>query len=293
MAQKTATKKVAEVSAAQRKTALAVVRGLRLATHSAATLVKDIDVEAMRLLRITEGLVIAVAGRLEALGRSSSSLGADQAAKSEGNKANKQEKDTVAEEVVRPCSAKPLHGTEKTGGKKKKKKKAKGKADVVMESGASAVLTAKGADPSATGASSCITSDKDLDDEWADLLPVVHGPENLPVATSSSSDCRSSVKRASSPGGPRRLAPRISDEIPAVAISSSTPLLAGHAAACAGLGSRPDLEGEMVLLLEYDFSSGRWACRTKAKEKLRIKSVNLRGINPNFQKLALQKFDAV
>ena len=77
MAQKTATKKVAEVSAAQRKTALAVVRGLRLATHSAATLVKDIDVEAMRLLRITEGLVIAVAGRLEALGRSSSSLGAD------------------------------------------------------------------------------------------------------------------------------------------------------------------------------------------------------------------------
>ena len=284
MAQKTATKKVAEVSAAQRKIALAVVRGLRLATHSAATLVKDIDVEAMRLLRITEGLVIAVAGRLEALGRSSSSLGADQAAKeeqekSEGNKANKQDKDTVVPETER--------------GKKKKKKKAQGKADVVMESGASAVLTVKVADPSATVASSGISSDKDLDDEWADSLPVVHGPENLPMATSSSSGCRSSVKRASSPGGPRRLAPRRSGDVPDVAFCSSTPLLAGHAAACTGLGSRPDLEGAMVLLLEYDFSTGRWACRANAKVQLLIKSAHLRDINPTFQKLALRKFEAV
>ena len=170
---------------------------------------------------------------------------------------------------------------------------------MVMESGASAVLTVKVADAStvvdlsATGASSGINSGKDIDDEWADSLPVVHGPENFPLATSSSSGSRSTVKRASSPGGPRRLAPRKSGRVPDVAFCSSTPLLAGHAAACTGLGSRPDLEGEMVLLLEYDFSTGRWACRTKAKAKLRIKSANLRGINPTFQKLALQKFEAV
>ena len=72
-------------------------------------------------------------------------------------------------------------------------------------------------DLSATGASSGISSCTDIDDEWADSLPVVHGPENFPMATSSSSGCRSSVKRASSPGGPRRLAPRRSGEVPDVA----------------------------------------------------------------------------
>ena len=56
-------------TAAQRRTAISVVRGVQLAAHAAAGIVKDLDLEAVRLLRVREGLARVAAGRLEALGR--------------------------------------------------------------------------------------------------------------------------------------------------------------------------------------------------------------------------------
>ena len=65
----TVTTASAATTAAQLRTAISVVRGVQLAVHAAAGIVKDLDVEAVRLLRVCEGLARAAAGRLETLGQ--------------------------------------------------------------------------------------------------------------------------------------------------------------------------------------------------------------------------------
>jgi len=162
MAQKTVTRTAVVVSAAQRKTALSVVRGVQLAIHSAAGLVKDVDVESLRLLRVCEGLVRAAAGRLEALGRSTLVEAEKEAAKSvkADDKANTQ-----------PFQDK---GKGKNKGKTNKNNNRKdadmneGNADLPTAVAATGVLRSL-----SSAAATFVPMQTGLDDEWADSLPQV------------------------------------------------------------------------------------------------------------------------
>jgi hypothetical protein len=289
MAQKTATRTAVVVSAAQRKTALSVVRGVQLAIHSAAGLVKDVDVESLRLLRVCEGLVRAAAGRLEALGRSTLVEAEKETAKSAkaDDKANTQ----------------PFQ--DKGKGKKGKKKKAKnnrndadmneGNADLPTAVAATGVLRSL-----SSAAATFVPMQTGLDDEWADSLPQVFGPAPAPVGYASSLPGNAS---SSGPPGPRMLvarrsgsrSPRGEDLLiqPSPSADGASPLLAGHIAAIVGLESRPELAGAHVVLVEFDPAASRWICQTKSKEKLRIKPEKLQSFTPGLQKFAQRKFEAV
>ena len=80
---------------------------------------------------------------------------------------------------------------------------------------------------------------------------------------------------------------------PGPSAEGASPLSAGHIAAIVGLESRPELAGAHVVLVEFDPAAGRWVCRTKSKEKMRIKPERLQSLNPVFQKFAQRKFEAV
>ena len=270
------------VSAAQRKTALSVVRSVQLAIHSAAGLVKDVDVESLRLLRVCEGLVRAAAGRLEALGRSTLVEAEKETAKSAkaDDKANTQ----------------PFQ--DKGKGKKGKKKKAKNnRNDADMNEGNADLPTAVAL---SSAAATFVPLQTGLDDEWADSLPQVFGPAPAPVGYASSLPESAS---SSGPPGPRMLvarrsgsrSPRGEDLLiqPSPSAEGASPLLAGHIAAIVGLESRPELAGAHVVLVEFDPATSRWICRTKSKEKLRIKPEKLQSFTPGLQKFAQRKFEAV
>ena len=310
MATKTAVKPTEGASLAQRQTALAVVRGLRLAVHSAAGLTKDVDVEAMRLLRVIEGLVIAVAGRLQSLGRGPSlAAGAPAAAAAAAVAA-------AAAGTGAPGGGKadePLlndKGKSKKAGKKKKKKEKKdAEMGIAVVPGASAPLSGDAAvsTPSQDG----------LMDEWADTLPTVYGPAPAPIGFIDPLPAAASVPAPPPPRTavlalaalrepglrPRPLIARKSGSPPRKCGLGEpeplqerilpSPLLAGSIAAVVGLTSRPDLEGAYVELLEYDSAARRWICRTAKKEQVRVVPEKLQSFQPGlFQQLAQTKFEA-
>jgi hypothetical protein len=277
-------------SLAQRQTALAVVRGLRLAVHSAAGLTKDVDVEAMRLMRVIEGLVITVAGRLQSLGRGPSlAAGAPAAAAAAAAVA------AAAAGTGAPGGGKadePLlngKGKSKKAGKKKQKKKEKKDAEMGVP-GASAPLSGEAAvsTPSQDG----------LMDEWADTLPTVYGPAPPPPRTAVLA-----LAALREPGlRPRPLIARksgtpprkcgLGEPEPLPGRITASPLLAGSIAAVVGLTSRPDLEGAYVELLEFDSAACRWICRTAKREQVRVVPEKLQSFQPGlFQQLARSKFE--
>ena len=310
MATKTVVKPTEGASLAQRQTALAVVRGLRLAVHSAAGLTKDVDVEAMRLLRVIEGLVITVAGRLQSLGRGPSlAAGAPAAAAAAAVAA-------AAAGTGAPGGGKadePLlndKGKSKKAGKKKKKKEKKdAEMGIAVVPGASAPLSGDAAvsTPSQDG----------LMDEWADTLPTVYGPAPAPIGFIDPLPAAASVPAPPPPRTavlalaalrepglrPRPLIARksgppprkcgLGEPEPLSERITASPLLAGSIAALVGLTSRPDLEGAYVELLEYDSAARRWICRTAKKEQVRVVPEKLQSFQPGlFQQLAQTKFEA-
>ena len=66
--------------------------------------------------------------------------------------------------------------------------------------------------------------------------------------------------------------------------------MAGDIAAIKTLVKRPDLDQQLVRLVELDVAAGRWLCVLRSKERLRITSGNLQGFHPAFQVLAKQRF---
>jgi hypothetical protein len=293
MAPKTAVRLPQGVSLAQRSTALAVVRGLRLAVHSAAGLTKDVDVEAMRLLRVIEGLVITVAGRLESLGRGASlAAGAPAAAAA------------AAAAVAAAAAGTGAPGDDKTNdqlfkdnGKSKKagkKKKKKEKKDAEMRIPVVPVASA----PLSGDAAVFTPSQDGLMDEWADAVPTVYGPAPAPIGFIDPLPASASVpgprprpliaRRSGTP--PRKCGLGEPRTEPLSERITASPLLAGSIAAVVGLTSRPDLEGAYVELLEFS-AARRWICRTAKNEQIRVVPEKLQSFQPGlFQQLAQSKF---
>jgi hypothetical protein len=312
MATKTVVKPTEGASLAQRQTALAVVRGLRLAVHSAAGLTKDVDVEAMRLMRVIEGLVITVAGRLQSLGRGPSLAAGAPAAAAAAEAAAAAAAGTGAPDDGKSNNQLPTdNGKSKKAGKKKTKKKVKKDAEmgIAVVPGASAPLSGDAAvsTPSQDG----------LMDEWADTLPTVYGPAPAPVGFVVPIPAAASVPAPPPPRTavlalaalrepglrPRPLIARksgtpprkcgLGEPEPLSERITASPLLAGSIAAVVGLTSRPDLEGAYVELLEYDSAARRWICRTAKKEQVRVVPEKLQSFQPGlFQQLAQTKFEA-
>ena len=69
-------------------------------------------------------------------------------------------------------------------------------------------------------------------------------------------------------------------------------LVAGHIAAIKALVKRPELDRQLVRLIEYDTAAGRWVCALRSGERLRITPDKLQSINPAFQDMAKQQFEA-
>jgi hypothetical protein len=309
MARKTVVKlPEAGASLAQRQTALAVVRGLRLAVHSAAGLTKDVDIEAMRLLRVIEGLVITVAGRLQSLGRCASLAAGAPAAAAAAEAAA-----AAAASTGEPGGGKTNNqlptddGKSKKAGKKKKKKKESPK-EKDAEMGIAAVPVASA--PLSGDAAIFTPSQDGLMDEWADSLPTVFGPTPAPIGFVDSSPIGPPPAAAIAalaalrvPGPrPRPLVARksgtpprkcgLGEPEPLPERITASPLLAGSIAAVVGLTSRPDLEGSYVELLEFDSAASRWICRTAKKEQVRLVPEKLQSFQPGlFQQLARSKFE--
>jgi hypothetical protein len=310
MAPKTVVKSPeAGASLAQRQTALAVVRGLRLAVHSAAGLTKDVDVEAMRLLRVIEGLVITVAGRLQSLGRCTSLAAGAPAAAAAAEAAAAAAAGSGAPGGGKANNQLPTDNgkSKKTGKKKKKKKDSPKEKDVEMGAGVAVPVAS-----ALSGDAAVFTPSQDgLMDEWADSLPTVYGPTPAPIGFVDSSPIDpppaaaiAALAALREPGPrPRPLVARKSGTPPRKCglgeprtepVSeriTPSPLLAGSIAAVVGLTSRPDLEGAYVELLEFDSAASRWICRTANKEQVRVVPEKLQSFAPGlFQQLAQSKF---
>ena len=97
-----------------------------------------------------------------------------------------------------------------------------------------------------------------LSDEWADGV-VVFGPAAPPPADRvpgrdgfPDRPRRSLVARRSGSRSPHRDDGQLADP-------SAPPLVAGHFAAIKALVKRPDLDGKLVRLIEFDGAAGRWA----------------------------------
>jgi hypothetical protein len=306
MATKTTVKPTEGASLAQRQTALAVVRGLRLAVHSAAGLTKDVDVEAMRLLRVIEGLVITVAGRLQSLGRGPSlAAGAPAAAAAAAAAVAAAAAGTGAPLQQDEQPASQGNGKGKNAGRKKKKKKKDSVKEKDVEMGAGiAVVPAASALRSDDAAASTPSQDG-LSDEWADSLPTVFGPAPAPIGFIDPPPAAAIAALAAlrEPGPrPRPLIARksgtpprkcgLGEPEPLPKRITASPLLAGSIAAVVGLTSRPDLEGAYVELLEFDSAACRWICRTAKREQVRVVPEKLQSFQPGlFQQLARSKFE--
>jgi hypothetical protein len=261
-----------------RKPAIAAARGSVLALHAAAGMATSVDREAARMLRASEGLARAAVARLELTGQRHAASSVDAAAASAAAGSAKM--------------GKRRGGTQNstTSGKKSsedKKGKGKGMSDVPMEASfsqpsADAAPLRAAAAPFLPGAE----FELELDDEWADGT-VPFGPANAPPAAAPEAAQPQRVLKARRSG---TRSPRRGDEEPQLPSTLASPLVAGHVAAIKKLDSRPELENEKVLLLEYVPSSGRWICALSTGENLRILLAKLQSMNPSFQELAKQAF---
>jgi len=264
----------------------------------------------MRLLRVIEGLVITVAGRLQSLGRGPSLAAGAPAAAAAAVAA-------AAAGTGAPGGGKadePLlndKGKSKKAGKKKKKKK-KEKKDAEM-----GIAVVPGASaPLSSDAAVSTPSQDGLMDEWADTLPTVYGPAPAPIGFIDPLPAAASVPAPPPPRTavlalaalrepglrPRPLIARksgspprkcgLGEPEPLPKRITASPLLAGSIAAVVGLTSRPDLEGAYVELLEFDSAACRWICRTAKREQFRVVPEKLQSFQPGlFQQLARSKFE--
>ena len=83
---------------------------------------------------------------------------------------------------------------------------------------------------------------------------------------------------------PRNISPRPRAVEPSAAAASAPPLLAGRVATIIGLVSRPELV--------QDKTSGRWICRVKGGEQLRLLPVRLVPIAETGQQFSRLRYDA-
>ena len=67
--------------------------------------------------------------------------------------------------------------------------------------------------------------------------------------------------------------------------------MAGHFAAIKALVKRPDLDGKLVRLSEFDGAAGRWACALRCGERLRVIPGKLQGFTTEFQAQAKLRFE--
>lgn len=74
--------------------------------------------------------------------------------------------------------------------------------------------------------------------------------------------------------------------------SPSPALLAGRVAFIKGLVSRPELESVLVVLDELDVISGRWICRVKGGEQVRILPEKLLPISESGQKFSKLRYES-
>ena len=150
--------------------------------------------------------------------------------------------------------------------------------------------------------------DPEFDDSWADgasaapparllalSLSAAAGDEVVPPLEGAAvRGRRELVATHSGPRSPRRKSARPVDAAAAAAAAEPLPLalLAGRVATVKGLVSRPDLENVLVVLDVQDMTSGRWICRTKGGEQLRILPKKLTPIAETGQKFLRLRYDA-
>ena len=263
-------------AAALRRSAIAASRGSVLAIHAAAGMAVSVDREAARLLRASEGLARAAVACLELAGRRPVSspaapVGGDATGSAKKEKTNKKKA---------------------LSGKTKGKGKAKGVKSTLMEV-EPAVVPGVPVAPLRSEAAAFVPAAECsvLSDEWADGV-VVFGPAAPPPADRvpgrdgfPDRPRRSLVARRSGSRSPHR------DDGLQLADPSAPPLVAGHFAAIKALVKRPDLEGKLVRLIEFDGAAGRWACALRCGERFRVTPGKLQGITTGFQAQAKLRFE--
>ena len=262
-------------AAALRRSAIAASRGSVLAIHAAAGMAVSVDREAARLLRASEGLARAAVACLELAGRRPVSspaapVGGDATGSAKKEKTNKK---------------KALSGKGKGKGKAKGVKSTLMEVEPAVVPGVPVALLRSEAAAFVPAAECSV-----LSDEWADGV-VVFGPAAPPPADRVPG-------RDGFPDRPRRslVARRSGSRSPhlddgQLADPSAPPLVAGHFAAIKALVKRPDLDGKLVRLVEFDGAAGRWACALRCGERLRVIPGKLQGFTTEFQAQAKLRFE--
>jgi hypothetical protein len=243
----------------QLKMVVEATRGAVIAVHAAGGLARG-NVQALRLLRAAEGLCRTAVSVLQI---------------DEGKKKDK---------------GKGQKDTDKDKGKD---------SDVGMgvtppEPGAQPRRRRRGR---ARGAAAHPAVDLEFDDRWAD--GVVAAPLGLPGDVVPPHDEVTVqgrrpliARRSGSRTPPRNISPRPRAVEPSAAAASAPPLLAGRVATIIGLVSRPELDNVLVVLDVQDKTSGRWICRVKGGEQLRLLPVRLVPIAETGQQFSRLRYDA-
>ena len=243
------------MTAAERRTAISAVRGVQLALHAAAGLVQGLDLEAVRLLRVCEGLSRAAAGRLESLSRVAAASGSAVAC------------DKNAERVEKQGA-----GKGKARKRKKSNKKDKLEGEMLVDPGQAGLTGASAAGGLVLG-----------DDRWADAAsvgPTPASPLRTTLAPGAAPAARPEPRRASR--SPRR-SPGLSSDLGAFVVGRFAMLLS--------LESRPDLDQTPVKILGLDASAGRVAVEAYTGERMRVKAAKLQPLpDAEDQALALEAF---
>ena len=253
----------------QPKLVLEATRGAVIAVHAATGLARG-NVQALRLLRAAEGLCRTAVAVLQA------GSGAQKTGQSE-------------------------RGSSKDKDKDKGKDKGKGK-DMDVDPAKHLPPRSRRRRPrrkqALRAAAPEFVPPADLDDEWADQIgpryPV--GPARFLAPAAPPPEAG---QPAEPPGAARtssRSPRRSSGLAPGAAVASAGPApaspRAGRIATLHGLVSRPDLDQAYVLLHEVDPKTGRWICRTKGGEQLRISPNKLVVIPEDHQRFMKLRFEA-
>ena len=295
-------------AASLRRPAIAAARGTVLATHAAAGLATSVDREAARMLRASEGLARAAVARLEQAGRRPVSPptgvpgggagGTAGESPSRGASGRPKKRSQVrADAGVRigqntakvEMKEKKMKRRKKKFGKGASNDEGKGKVDTLITDELADVRGGLVAPLQASALPFIPVEHDEFNDGWADgvgtavALPAAghdgcEGPPDRPG--------RVLVARRSGSRSPRR-----ADELQQPD-SGVSPLVAGDIASIKTLVKRPDLDQQLVRLVELDVAAGRWLCVLRSKERLRITPDNLQSLHPAFQDLAKQKFKA-
>ena len=297
-----APKPEAVIVSAEQRVALEALRAAALAVHNAAGLCRAAQLpSAARTSRVAEGMVRSAISLVQAaVGKAvpcaqASAASAAHAAASTTNAAERKKK----ENSLAKCKVK---GTDKVSqdmdvDAARARPRRRGRR---QRANAATLVRPDASDAPAV---------RETDDEWADGLS-----GRKPVAAVSAAAASALVSPARPPG-----ADAISDGEPrarscgeARASHSRSPrregphghVAAGPSGAAAAhhikgaiagithLDARPELDGKLVDLTDYDQAAGRWRCKLQSGEMLRIQPAKLQGVHSRFQETTRRRFES-